>query len=58
MTPAEMHKRATLWRNCGLPIDADMVDALADLAEAVDDGLCEARPSLRQALARLEALKP
>lgn len=52
MTPAEIHKRATLNRNCGLPLDADMIDALAEVYEAAKD-----KPwLLLEALARVEAI--
>lgn len=54
MTLVEIHKRAQLNRDCGLPLDADMIDALADVVEAVQS---EHMDALEVALARVEAIQ-
>lgn len=69
MTPAEIHKRAQLNRDCGLAADAAMIDALADVYEAAENVLriengapVERQLALVEVLSsrliRVEALKP
>lgn len=68
MSPAEIHKRAQLNRDCGLAADADMIDALADVLEVgqticvadLTDGYTRGRllGALSLKLARVEAINP
>lgn len=56
MTLAEIHRRATLNRDCGLPLDADMIDALADVMEAAKKVIENQPTPLSEALARVAAI--
>lgn len=57
MTVEEIRERAALNRGCGLPIDAEMIEALADVYVLAKDFSVDQPMKMRAAIARVDAIK-